>query len=407
MKIAYLTNQYPHPRHTFIRREIVALEAQGVTVLRFSIRESGRDSVDPADQAEFGKTRALLAAGKPALLLATLKTMLRHPARAWRALRATIRFGRRSERGVGRHLIYLAEACLLKNWLRQSGSEHLHVHFATNPAVVANLCEILGGPRHSITVHGPEEWDQPAALSLTEKYTAAAFVVAVTDFGRCQVYRWTPIDVWPRVHVVRCGVDDDFLRLEATPVPDTRQLVLVAGLAEQKGHLLLLEALALVAAAGHAFRMIFVGDGHLRGVLERRRDELGLTDKVVFAGWRSNAEVRQYLGESRALVMPSFAENLPVAMMEALAMGRPVLGTYIAGVPELIIENVNGFLVPAGNVKLTAGGIIRLLETPAGELTRLGQAGVARVRESHDANREAARMKSLFESILARGATSP
>ena len=105
--------------------------------------------------------------------------------------------------------------------------------------------------------------------------------------------------------------------------------------------------------------------------------------------------------------MPSFAENLPVAMMEALAMGRPVLGTYIAGVPELIIENVNGFLVPAGNVKLTAGGIIRLLETPAGELTRLGQAGVARVRESHDANREAARMKSLFESILARGATSP
>ncbi|WP_020473926.1 glycosyltransferase family 4 protein [Zavarzinella formosa] len=402
MKIAYLTNQYPHVRHTFIRREIVGLESLGVEVLRFSVRESGRDAVDPADQAEFGKTRALLAAGKAALLSATLKTMLRHPLRSLRALKATIRFGRRSERGVLRHLIYFAEACLLKDWLRKAGAEHLHVHFATNPAVVANLCEQLGGPRYSITVHGPEEWDQPAALSLREKYVSAAFVVAVTDFGRCQIYRWTPLECWPRVHVVRCGVDDGFLKREPTPVPDNQQLVLVAGLVEQKGHLLLLESLAMVAKAGHPFRMIFVGDGHLRPLLERRSAELGLTDRIVFAGWRSNAEVRQFLQESRAMVMPSFAENLPVAMMEALAMGRPVLGTYIAGVPELVMEGKNGLLVPAGNVRLTADAIIRLLTTPVEELTRLGSAGVAKVRESHDASLEAAKMKALFESVLAQ-----
>lgn len=403
MKIAYLTNQYPHVRHTFIRREIVGLEQHGVTVLRYSIRESGQDAVDPADQAEYRKTRALLAAGKVALLVATLATCLRHPIKSIKALRATVRFGRRSERGVLRHLIYFAEACLLKRWLIAAGAEHLHVHFATNPAVVANLCEILGGPRYSITVHGPEEWDQPAALSLKEKYEQAAVVVAVTDFGRCQIYRWTDLTTWPRVHVVRCGVDAGFLTYEPTPVPDTTQLVLVAGLVEQKGHLLLLESLAAVAKAGHAFQMVFVGDGHLRPILERRAKELGLTERITFAGWRSNAEVRDYLLNSRALIMPSFAENLPVAMMEALAMGRPVLGTYIAGVPELVIEGQNGLVVPAGNTELTAKAIITLLTMPTAELTKMGLAGVAKVRSSHDASIEASKMKALFEAVVRKG----
>ena len=404
MKIAYLTNQYPHVRHTFIRREIVALEALGVEVVRFSVRESGRDAVDPADRAEFGKTRAVLGAGKFSLFTATMRTLLCHPLRSWRALRATVRFGRRSERGVLRHLIYFAEACVLKTWLRAAGADHLHVHFATNPAVVANLCEKLGGPRYSVTVHGPEEWDQPAALSLREKYEGAAFVVAVTDFGRCQVYRWTPLECWPRVHVVRCGVDAGFLNQELTPVPDTNQLVLVAGLTEQKGHLLLLDALAAVAKAGHAFRMVFVGDGHLRPVLERRAADLGIADRIDFAGWRSNAEVRHYLLASRALVMPSFAENLPVAMMEAMATGRPALGTFIAGVPELVIDGENGFMVPAGNVERTARAIIRILTAPVEELTRLGAAGAAKVRASHDAAREAGKMKALFEAAVSRGA---
>jgi glycosyltransferase involved in cell wall biosynthesis len=179
-------------------------------------------------------------------------------------------------------------------------------------------------------------------------------------------------------------------------VPDTNQLVLVAGLVEQKGHLALIQALDLVHRAGADFRIVFVGDGPLRPVLEEEVRRVGLTDRVVFAGWRSNAEVREYLKNSRALVMPSFAENLPVAMMESLASGRPVLGTYVAGVPELVEPGVNGWLVPAGNVQATANAILEILATPAEELTRMGRAGAEKVRKRHDANTEADRMKSLF-----------
>lgn len=397
MKVAYLTNQYPHVRHTFIRREVAALEALGVEVIRFSVRDSGKDAIDPADQAEYTKTQALLNAGKRALVAALVGHAISRPVRFMRAVRRTIRFGRRSDRGVLRHLIYLAEACLLRKWLVAAGVTHLHVHFATNPAAVALFCRLLGGPPYSITVHGPEEWDRPEALSLKEKYEAAAFVVAVSDFGRCQVYRWTDLSFWPNVHVVRCGVDEGFLAAEPEPVPDTTKLVLVAGLVEQKGHLLLIQALGKVRDAGADFQMVFVGDGHLRPVLEAEVKSLGLTDRVVFAGWQSNAQVREHLRTARALVMPSFAENLPVAMMEALATGRPVLGTYIAGVPELVESGVNGWLVPAGNVEATAAAVLRLLRTPADELTRMGRAGAERVRARHDASKEAVRLKALFE----------
>ena len=405
MRIAYLTNQYPHVRHTFIRREVVALERHGVEVIRYSVRDSGADAVDPADQVERGKTRALLAAGKPALLSALVGDAVTRPARLFQALRRAIRFGRRSDRGVLRHLVYLAEACLLRRWLAADRAEHLHVHFATNPAAVALLCQLLGGPAYSITVHGPEEWDRPEALSLKEKYEAAAFVVAVSDFGRCQVYRWTSLDYWDKVHVVRCGVDEAFLKGEPEPVPDTNTLVLVAGLVEQKGHLALIQALALVRDAGVPFRMVLIGDGPLRPVLEAQGKQLGLTEYVVFAGWQTNAQVRGHLRQARALVMPSFAENLPVAMMEALATGRPVLGTYIAGVPELVESGVNGWLVPAGNVRATADAILRLLQTPVEELSRMGRVGAERVRAMHDAAKEAARLRELFAAHVPAAVT--
>jgi colanic acid/amylovoran biosynthesis glycosyltransferase len=396
MRIAYLTNQYPHVRHTFIRREIVALEGHGVEVVRCSIRDTGRDVVDPADQTEYTKTRSLLSAGKGALLRSLLAHAFGRPLRFMRAMRCAIRFGRRSDRGVLRHLVYLAEACLLRRWLAESGATHLHVHFATNPAAVALFCKLLGGPPYSITIHGPEEWDRPEALSLKEKYEAAEFVVAVSDFGRCQVYRWTALAYWPRVHVVRCGVDEAFLKMDAEPVPDTNKLILVAGLVEQKGHLLLIQALNLVRKAGVDFQMVFVGDGHLRAALESEVKRFGLDSNVQFAGWQSNAQVREHLRTARALVMPSFAENLPVAMMEALAMGRPVLGTYIAGVPELVENGVNGWLVPAGNVETTCEAILRLLRTPVDELSRMGRAGAERVRQRHDASKEAIELKRLF-----------
>jgi colanic acid/amylovoran biosynthesis glycosyltransferase len=399
MKIAYLVNQYPHVRHTFIRREIAALEALGVAVVRFSLRDTAGDAIDPADVAEHKKTHALLAEGKLRLLGALLGTLFTRPLAWFRGFRKALRTARNAHAGKLRHFAYFAEACLLRKRLAQAGAKHLHVHFATNGAIVGMLCRAVGGPTYSITVHGPEEWDRPEALSLRDTYGSAAFVVAVSDYGRCQVYRWSALAEWPKVHVVHCGVDEGFLDAEPTPVPDTRQLVLVAGMTEQKGHLLLVQALAKVRDAGRDFAMTFIGDGPLRPKIEAEVARWKLGDRVHLAGWQTNAQVREHLRAARALVMPSFAENLPVAMMEALALGRPVLGTYIAGVPELVENGVNGWVIPAGNVDAIADAVSRILDTPADELTRLGRAGAERVRERHDARKEARKLQAFFARV--------
>ena len=402
LKVAYLVNLYPAVSHSFIRREIVALEAQGVEVERFSIRPPQSTLVNPADIAEAQKTRVLLNAGLPALAAAWMAAALAGFAAWWATFRAAVRMGRRSDRGVLRHLVYMAEACLLLRWMRAAGGiSHLHAHFGTNSAAVAMFARMLGGPAYSFTVHGPDEFDHPRELSLTEKIGHAAAVVAVSDFGRSQLYRWTPSEDWKKVHVIRCGVDAAFLAAGPQPIPDSRRLVCVGRLVGEKGQLLILEAVAALVAEGVEMEMVLVGDGPLRGAIERRRRALSLDGHVRITGWVSNDVVRKEILAARAMLLPSFAEGLPVVLMESLALGRPAITTYIAGIPELIEDRVNGWLIPAGSLEALTRAIREALEMSLPDLSRMGQAGAAATQVRHDANREAGRLVELFRQVAA------
>ncbi|MBL8798382.1 MAG: glycosyltransferase family 4 protein [Planctomycetia bacterium] len=397
MKVAYLVNQYPHVSHSFIRREIAALEAQGVSVERFSVRPSPSDLVDPADQAEQKKTQVILAVGATGLLLALLTQLFSRPGRWCKSLRQAVQMGRRSERGVLRHLIYFAEACVLVDRLKQCGAEHLHAHFGTNSTTVALLTHLLGGPRYSFTVHGPEEFDHPEELSLGRKIEHAALVVAISDFGRSQLFRWCPHQHWPKINVVRCGVDAAFLSGGPQPVVDTPRLVCVGRLSEQKGQLFILDALAVLASEGVNFEMVLAGDGPMRGEVEKLIAKHGLEKRVRITGWLSGAQVKQEILAARAMVLPSFAEGLPVVLMEALALGRPALTTYVAGIPELVRDGINGWLIPAGSVQRLAEAIRSALQTSPEQLAEMGRHGAASVAAMHDVTKEAAKLAALFQ----------
>jgi glycosyltransferase involved in cell wall biosynthesis len=395
MIVAYLTTFYPHGSHSFIRREIAGLEEHGITVERFSIRRPA-GLVDPADVAEAGRTTVLLAAGGLKILAATLAVAVRHPLRFVQALRLAVRFGRRSPRGVGRHLIYLAEACLLLWLMRDCGVSHLHAHFGTNPITIAQLARTLGGPPYSFTIHGPEEFDGPQAESLGDKIAGAKFTVAVSSYGRSQLYRWANPRDWGRIHVIHCGLDGAFLGADPVPVPSAPRLICVGRLAEQKGQLILLQALERLAGEGMTFEAVLAGDGPMRPVIEREIALVGLANRVRITGWLSGADVRRQIEAARGLVLPSFAEGLPVVLMEALALGRPVVSTYVAGIPELVQNGVHGWLVPAGDVEQLTDAIRELLTTSPDRLVAMGKAGAARVAERHDAGREAGRLADLF-----------
>jgi glycosyltransferase involved in cell wall biosynthesis len=398
--IAYLVNRYPAISHTFIRREILALEECGWHVLRFSLRSTAGEVHDPADLEEAKRTRAILAAAKLSLAFAVLKAFVAQPIRFFRAFFQAIGLGFASRRGLIRHFAYLAEACLLRQWLAEQNVSHLHAHFGTNSTTVALLCNTLGGPGYSFTVHGPEEFDRPEAIGLAEKIKHAKFVVAVSEFGRSQLYRWCPHSEWRKIHVIHCGVDESFLSAPLSPVPDVNRLVCVGRLCEQKGQLLLVEAVSILAKQGLSLKMAFVGDGEMRQELEALTAKLGIESSIEFAGWKSGHEVREEILRSRALVLPSFAEGLPVVLMEALALGRPVISTYIAGIPELVIPGECGWLVPAGDVESLATTIRTALNAAPELLSRLGETGLTSVAQNHHVKKEAARLSGILSATM-------
>lgn len=397
MKIAYLVNQYPKTSHSFIRREILALEALGVPISRFSIRSIHSEIVDEADQQEAKKTRYILDVGVLGLVGSLLQTFVKQPLRLLKTAGFTLKIGWGSDRGVLLNLAYLAEACVLRSWLAAAGVTHIHTHFGTNSATVALLCRLLGGPAYSMTIHGPEEFDKPAAIALSQKIDHAAFVVAVCSFGKSQLFRWCDYKQWAKIHVVHCGVDQMFLHYPDMPLPSEPRLVCVGRLSEQKGHLMLIEAVSQLAAEGLAFKLVLVGDGPLRSKIEAMIQHLKLENHIEITGWATNAQVQQQVLAAQAMVAPSFAEGLPVVIMEALALSRPVISTYIAGIPELVQPEKCGWLVPAGSVEDLAATLRTVLQTPVATLEEMGRAGATLVRQNHDAAVEAAKLASLFE----------
>jgi glycosyltransferase involved in cell wall biosynthesis len=401
LRIAYLINQYPQTSQSFIRREIEALEAGGTEVLRFTVRPVVQPLVDQGDEAERQKTRAVLNVGALGLARALLGMALTHPRAFLQALRLAIRFGRPSDRGLLIHLIYLAEACVLTGWLLESKVGHVHAHFGTNSTTIAALCRTLGGPPFSFTVHGPEEFDSPKALGLGEKVRLASFVLGISEFTRSQIYRWADHADWSKIHVVRCGLDPSYLDGSGPVSPNSsRRLLCIGRLAEQKGQLLLVEAAGKLRDRGVDFELVLVGDGPMRGEIERLIDRLKLGDRVRLAGWMSKPEVRQALVDTRVMVLPSFAEGLPVVLMEALAIGRPVITTYVAGIPELVTPEESGWLVPAGSVDALVEVMAQALAATPAELERMGRIGSARVAVQHDAAIEAGKIATLIREAV-------
>jgi glycosyltransferase involved in cell wall biosynthesis len=396
LRIAYLVNQYPKVSHSFIRREILAVESHGFDIVRVAVRGWDGEIVDAEDLEERRRTQYVLKRSWAQLLLAALKAALLHPAKFGRAFALAVRMSRHSDRPLAIHLAYLTEACVVQGWLAAARVLHLHAHFGTNPAELAMLVRVLGGPEFSFTAHGPEEFDKPHSLHLTEKIRAAAFVVGVSSFGASQLRRWVNVSDWPKIREIHCGLGDDYLAANPVGPPSGTTLLCVGRLCEQKGQLLLVMAAAELARRGREFQLVLAGDGELRAEIEALVASHGLERRVRITGWLSSEQVRGEIIASRAMVLPSFAEGLPVVIMESLALRRPVLSTYVAGIPELVLPGQTGWLVPAGNVGLLADAMDAILATPQQELEAMGSRGRERVLQRHSARSEAGKLAAAF-----------
>jgi glycosyltransferase involved in cell wall biosynthesis len=293
--------------------------------------------------------------------------------------------------------VYVVEACALLGLLKCDPVDHVHAHFGTNPTAVAMYCAALGGPGYSFTAHGTESFESPARIRLGLKAERARFIVAVCDYGRRELIASAPAIDDRKVHVVRCGLGEAFRSAPASPGVSGNQLTVVGRLSTEKGHRVLLEAASRLHRDRVDFRVVLVGDGDLRTEIEEQIASSDLGDHISIAGWQDAAGVRKALGESRALVLASFGEGLPVVIMEAMAMCRPIVSTDVGGISELVSEGETGWLTPPGDAERLAEVMRLALETSDEELTEMGALGRERVLSMHDLDQEAAKLKALFE----------
>lgn len=394
LRIAYLTGEYPRATDTFIQREVAALRARGLTVETCSMRRTEAEHhTGPEQRTEAARTFHVLEATlNPARLIAAHLAAWRRP-RAWlRALRLAWRTSPGGIKPTLYQLIYLVEAAVLAHHLRVRGLTHLHNHIAKSSCTVAMLASEMSGIPFSFTLHGPDIFYEPYRWRLDEKIARARFVACISHFARSQAMVFSGPVHWRKLHIVHCGVDPARYDGAAPDVP--AHLIFVGRLAAVKGVPMLLEAMQGLIADHPDLRLTLVGDGPEREGLEARAR--GLRGHVDFAGYQSQDEVAALLREATALVLPSFAEGLPVVLMEALAARVPVVTTRIAGVAELVEDELSGLLVPPGDAVALRAALGRVLGDPEMR-RRMGEAGRARVLEEFASDREAAWLAQLFE----------
>lgn len=397
MKLAYLMNSYPMTSTTFIRREIEALEEFGVEIMRFAVRVWPHPLVDQRDRAEQERTRYLLTGNGAGLFLAFLLEALTRPLGVVRAIAATVQISRAMGWALVRPAAYLLQAACFARQAREAGVDHVHVHFASNAASVAMLAHIMSGPSFSFTTHGPDELLELDRLGFRDKVRRASFVVAISDYCRARLIEACRREDAHKIRVLRCGLALEEFGRPAQPDPGSQMLVCIGRLCPQKGQELIPEAVAAVAREFEDFKVVLVGDGESRAAIEEACRRHGVERQVELRGWVANAEALDLLRNSRALLLPSFAEGLPVVIMEALCLGRPVISTTIAGIPELVDDQC-GWLVAPGDIPALADAIRSALRADAAELRSKGDVGRERAMRMHDRRVLARGLRDLFEA---------
>lgn len=378
--VGYLTSQYPAPSHTFIRREIAALRRLDVPIRTYSIRRPPPGSNAALDRDAEATTFYVLSQSVLSIVWAHLVALVTRPLLYWTTLLLALRHRVPGLQALLLAIAHFAESVVLARQLRRDGVTHLHNHFANSAATVGLLTSRFLALRWSLTLHGISETDYPAGPMLPGKIAAADFVACASRFGAAQAMRISPPSQWSKFHIVRCGVDLGALPQASEKPGSVLRIICVGRLSSEKGHAGLLEAFAALRARQVRARLVLVGDGPEAERLKRQIDEAGLTEDVALMGRLDEAATLAAIADSDMLVLPSFMEGLPVVLMEAMALGVPVVASRVAGIPELVSDGESGLLFhPADWVGLTTA-MERLAADP-GLRRRLGSAGRLRIEE--------------------------
>ena len=402
LRIAYLVSRYPAISHTFILREVIGLRQYGIDIQVASINPCDRPSglLTEQEKSESARTFYVKSAGISGVVRTQWRTFVSTPRSYLRSLFFALALGGADVRRIALSFFYFVEAVLIGDWMRAGGLHHLHVHFATPAATVGMILTKLAPITMSMTVHGPDEFYEVGAYYLTQKIETCKFVCAIGQFARSQLMKVSRVSEWHKLLISPLGVDTE--QFPPRPLflpPGTFEILCIGRLTDAKGQHVLLEATALLRSHGRAVRVRFVGDGPDRRSLEQQSSNLGLASDVTFEGAVNQDHIRAFYERAGVFALASFAEGIPIVLMEAMSMEVPCVSTWITGIPELIRNGIDGLLVAPGDAEALASAIAELMDDA--ELRRsLGVAGRLRVKDKFDLTRNLARLAGIFHQQL-------
>jgi len=369
--VAYLVSQYPLISHTFVEREIEGLRRRGTEVHTFSVRPPGA-LLSEAMRAEAART-VVLRSSLADIARSSARELRVHPRASLGTMSRAVGTGEARARSRLWQLFYAAEGMRLFEELNRVGVRHLHAHFANNGADIARATiaharsvDRRGNWRWTFTMHGPTEFEAVERFDLAGKVATAAGVACISDFTRSQLMRLSSPTEWDKLEVVHMSVDTDRFVPPAQPRSHDGPLRIldVGRLVPEKGAPVLLDAVSQLADRGVPVEVRFVGGGELEDGLREEIASRGLADRVVLVGSVGQDEILAQYYWADVFCLPSFAEGLPVVLMEAMATELPVLTTPINGIPELVRDGSNGHLVAPGRADLLADALAGLAGDP-------------------------------------------
>jgi colanic acid/amylovoran biosynthesis glycosyltransferase len=399
--VAYLVSRYPLLTETFVRREIVGLEELGHEILVAPLLRADA----PAVREEASRVRGTVVE-MPLFARAIAGAnwrMLRRAPRAYvSALAAILRGNTSDPKLLAGAMAFFPKAVALGERFQQSGVQHVHAHFATHPTLAAWIIYRLTGIRYSFTAHAHDIFVHKAML--TTKVRDCSFAVAISEFNRKRMIEICGREAQRKLHVVRCGVavEQYAAMAQGRTQPGGRRLriLTVAALKPYKGPFIALRA-SRILKEQLPFEWRIAGGGPLRGELQRQIRENGLESVVRLLGPCSEAQVMSELSSADLFVLPSVQEGsgkmegVPVALMEAMAAGIPVIASRLSGIPELVRDGATGLLVEPGDAEGLAAAVLRLVRDWEAA-RKLAAEGRALVEREFNLTRSAAQMNALL-----------
>lgn len=398
-RVAYLVSRFPKLTETFVLYELVALEAMGIAVELYPLLRERQPITHPEAERWTRRARFHPFVSLP-ILRAQLHFLRRDPRRYAGALCEVLRGTWGSANFFLGAIAYFPKAVRFALEMEREGVTHLHAHFCTHPALVALVVHRLTGIPFSFTAHGSDLHVERRMLAA--KVDAAAFAVTISEYNRRVMLDACGAAAGEKIHVIHCGADvTAFTARPAGPRAGPVRILCVASFEEVKGHRHLLDACALMRDRGTDFTLDLVGEGPLRREMERRIARLGLGGRVRVLGGRPRPDVARLLREADVAVLASHPtkdgkrEGIPVALMEAMAAGLPVVSSALSGIPELVEHDRTGLLVPPADAAALAGALAHLAADPALR-QRMGAAGRETVEREFDLRTNATALLELF-----------